>query len=72
MHAAAPRRRNSSSLSRRREGLSQAAAAKLLGVTEPRVSDLVRGKIDLFGLNTLVNMAAAAGLRIQLQVDRAA
>jgi predicted XRE-type DNA-binding protein len=71
LHAPAPRRRNSSSLSRRREGLSQAAAAKLLGVTEPRVSDLVRGKIDLFGLNTLVNMAAA-GLRIQLQVDRAA
>jgi len=54
------------------EGLSQAAAAKLLGVTQPRVSDLVRGKIDLFSLDTLVNMAAAAGLRIQLQVDRAA
>jgi predicted XRE-type DNA-binding protein len=54
------------------EGLSQAAAAKLLGVTQPRVSDLVRGKIDLFSLDTLVNMAAAAGLRIQLQVDKAA
>lgn len=54
------------------EGLSQAAAAKLLGVTQPRVSDLVRGKIDLFSLDTLVNMLAAAGLHIELQVARAA
>ena len=54
------------------EGLSQAAAAKLFGVTQPRVSDLVRGKIDLFSLDTLVNMLAAAGLHIELQVARAA
>ena len=54
------------------EGLSQAAAAKLLGVTQPRVSDLVRGKIDLFSLDTLVNMLAAAGLHIELQVAKAA
>ena len=53
-------------------GLSQAAAAKLFGVTQPRVSDLVRGKIDLFSLDTLVNMLAAAGLHIELQVARAA
>ncbi|MBI1198972.1 MAG: helix-turn-helix domain-containing protein [Phenylobacterium sp.] len=50
------------------EGLSQAAAAKLFGVTQPRISDLVRGKIDLFSLDTLVNMLAAAGLHIELQV----
>ena len=54
------------------EGLSQAAAAKLFGVTQPLVSDLVRGKIDLFSLDTLVNMLAAAGLHIELQVARAA
>ncbi|WP_374533075.1 helix-turn-helix domain-containing protein [Phenylobacterium sp.] len=54
------------------EGLSQAAAAKLFGVTQPRVSDLVRGKIDLFSLDALVNMLAAAGLHIELQVARAA
>jgi predicted XRE-type DNA-binding protein len=54
------------------EGLSQSAAAKLLGVTQPRVSDLVRGKIDLFSLDTLVNMLAAAGLHIELQVAKAA
>ncbi|MEZ0472911.1 helix-turn-helix domain-containing protein [Luteimonas salinilitoris] len=45
-----------------REGLSQARAAKVFGVTQSRVSDLVRGKIDLFGLDSLINMAAAAGL----------
>jgi predicted XRE-type DNA-binding protein len=54
------------------ERLSQGAAAKLLGVTQPRVSDLVRGKIDLFSLDTLVNMLAAAGLHIELQVAKAA
>jgi predicted XRE-type DNA-binding protein len=54
------------------EGLSQATAAKLFGVTQPRVSDLVRGKIDLFSLDSLVNMAAAASLHIELHVAKAA
>ena len=54
------------------ENLSQAAAATLLGVTQPRISDLVRGKIDLFSLDTLVNMLAAAGLHIEIQIARAA
>lgn len=55
-----------------RAGLSQSQAAKVFGVTQPRVSDLMRGKIDLFGLDTLVNMAAAAGLHIELRVMDAA
>jgi predicted XRE-type DNA-binding protein len=41
-------------------------------VTQPRVSDLTRGKIELFGLDTLVTMLAAAGLRVTLQVRKAA
>ena len=49
-------------------GMSQAQAAKLLGVTQPRVSDLMRGKINLFGRDALVNMATAAGLQIELRV----
>ena len=49
-------------------GMSQAQAAKLLGVTQPRVSDLMSGKINLFGLDALVNMATAAGLQIELRV----
>jgi predicted XRE-type DNA-binding protein len=51
-----------------RVGLSQSEAAKLFGVTQPRVSDLVRGKINLFGLDALVNMAAAAGLHVEMRV----
>jgi len=55
-----------------REGLSQSQATKLFGVTQPRISDLLRGKINLFGLDTLVNMAVAAGLHVELRVMEAA
>jgi predicted XRE-type DNA-binding protein len=53
-------------------GMSQAQAARLFGVTQPRVSDLMRGKINLFGLDALVNMAAAAGLRVEMRLHEAA
>lgn len=52
--------------------LSQAAAAKLMGVTQPRISDLVRGKIDLFSIDMLINMASSAGLTVDLKIARAA
>ena len=55
-----------------RESLSQSQAAKMFGVTQPRISDLLRGKIELFGLDTLVNMAVAAGLRVEIRVTEAA
>jgi predicted XRE-type DNA-binding protein len=55
-----------------REGLTQAEAAKIFGMTQPRISNLMRGKIDLFGMDMLVNMLAAAGLRVTLQVKKAA
>ena len=55
-----------------RTGLSQSQAAKLFGVTQPRISDLMRGKVNLFGLDALVNMAAAAGLHVELHVGDAA
>jgi len=48
------------------EGLTQSAAARLFGVTQPRVSDLNRGKIELFSIDTLVNMLAKAGMRVKL------
>ncbi len=51
-----------------RAGLSQSQAAKLFSVTQPRISDLMRGKISLFGLDSLVNMAAAAGLYIEMRM----
>jgi predicted XRE-type DNA-binding protein len=43
-------------------GMTQAEAAKLFGVTQPRISDLIRGKINLFSLDMLMNMAATAGM----------
>lgn len=46
----------------RTQAMTQAQAAELFGVTQPRVSDLVRGKINLFSLDTLIDMAATAGM----------
>lgn len=54
------------------KGWTQAETARRLGVTQPRVSDLMRGKVSLFGLDTLVNMATAAGLQVELRVAKAA
>lgn len=53
-------------------GWTQSEAARQLGVTQPRISDLMRGKIDLFGIDTLVNMLTSAGLRVEMRVSRAA
>ena len=47
-------------------GLKQAEAAKLLGVTQPRVSDLMRGRIDLFSIDTLIDMLAKLGIRTRV------
>ena len=55
-----------------RTGMSQMQAAKLFGVTQPRISDLMRGKINLFALDALVTMATAAGLQIEMCVRNAA
>jgi len=54
------------------QGWSQGEAAQRLGVTQPRISDLMRGKINLFGLDTLVNMAVAAGLHVEMRIVQAA
>ena len=56
----------------RAQGWTQAEAARRLSVTQPRVSDLLRGKIGLFGLDTLVNMVVAAGMRVEMQIASAA
>ena len=47
----------------KQQGWTQKEAAAKLGVTQPRISDLTRGKIDLFSLDTLVDMAAVAGMK---------
>ncbi|MGA2742979.1 MAG: helix-turn-helix transcriptional regulator [Bryobacteraceae bacterium] len=48
--------------------LSQAGAAKIMGVTQPRISHLMRGKIGSFTLDTLVNMLTAAGLKVDMNI----
>ena len=56
----------------RKSGLTQAAAAKALGVTQPRLNALLKGKIGLFSLDALVNIASRAGLNVRLVVKKAA
>ncbi len=53
-------------------GVTQAEAARALGVTQPRLNDLLRGKIDKFSLDALVNMLGHAGMRVELRVKKAA
>jgi len=48
--------------------LKQRAAAKVLGVSQPRVSDLLRGRIDLFSTDALIDMLARLGARVRLSV----
>jgi predicted XRE-type DNA-binding protein len=55
----------------KRNKLSQTQAAALFGVTQPRVSDLMRGKIELFSLDSLINMAVAAGMKVELRITAA-
>ena len=50
--------------------LTQARAAAMFGVSQPRVSDLVRGRIDRFSVDTLVAMLGHAGLSVRLVVGR--
>ena len=49
-------------------GLTQSQAATLLGVTQPRISDLVRGKIHLFSVDGLIEMLGHAGAQVSIVV----
>ncbi len=54
------------------KGWTQAEAAKALGVTQPRVSALMRGKISMFSLDSLINMLTALGLKVDIRIREAA
>lgn len=56
----------------RRSGMTQAQAAKLLGLTQPRLNALLKGKIGLFSLDALVLIASRAGMAVRLSVKNAA
>ena len=53
-------------------GLPQDAAAARLGITRPRLNDLLRGKLGKFSLDALVNLATAAGLKLEIRAAVAA
>ena len=50
--------------------LRQKDAAELFGVTQPRISDLMRGKIHLFSLDMLMDMASTAGMKPEISVTK--
>lgn len=54
------------------KGWTQAEAAKRCGVTQPRINDLLRGRISRFSLDALVNIASALGRRVTVSIDDAA
>jgi len=48
----------------------QADAALRCGVTQPRINDLLRGRVSRFSLDALVNIATAEGRRVHLDLNR--
>jgi predicted XRE-type DNA-binding protein len=56
----------------KQSNMTQSEAASVLGVTQPRLNQLLKGKIQLFSLDALVNMLANAGMRVTLTVKKAA
>ncbi len=48
--------------------ITQSRAARIMGVSQPRISNLIRGKIGLFTIDTLVNMVTAAGLKVDIGI----
>lgn len=54
-----------------KRGWTQARAAEVMGVTQPRISDLVCGKIDRFSIDTLIAMLGSAGMKVRVTTTRA-
>ena len=54
-----------------KNGWTQAEAAKRCGVTQPRINDLLRGRISRFSLDALVNIAAALGRKVKVRLEAA-
>ena len=53
-------------------GMTQGESAKLLGLTQPRLNALLKGRLSQFSLDALVNIASRAGLNVRLVVKKAA
>ncbi len=52
--------------------MTQAQAANRLGVTQPRLNDLLRGRVERFSLDALVGLAERAGLAVRMEIEREA
>lgn len=52
--------------------ITQARAARRLGITQPRLNDLLQGRINKFSLDTLLTLATRAGLKVKIDVRAAA
>jgi predicted XRE-type DNA-binding protein len=55
-----------------RQSWTQREAASRFGVSQPRISDLVRGKINLFSIDALIEMSGVAGLRLDIRFGKSA
>jgi predicted XRE-type DNA-binding protein len=56
----------------KQNGWTQAEAAKRCGVTQPRINDLLRGRISRFSLDALVNIISRLGCRVRVKIEHAA
>ena len=54
----------------KRSGMTQKESARVLGVTQPRLNDLLKGRIDKFSLDALVNMLGHAKLRVEIKINK--
>ena len=55
----------------KRQGWRQVAAAQHCGVTQPRINDLLRGRVARFSLDALVNISSALGCRVRVDLEAA-
>ena len=56
----------------KKSGLIQSEAAEMLCITQPRLNDLLKGRIEKFSLDALVNILASAGMQVKMTVKKAA
>lgn len=55
----------------KKQGWTQSEAAEHCGVTQPRINDLLRGRVSRFSLDALVNLSTALGCRVRVELDAA-
>jgi predicted XRE-type DNA-binding protein len=54
----------------KKNGGTQSEAAQMLGITQPRLNDLLKGRVEKFSLDALVNMVARAGMEVRMTIRK--